>query len=59
MNIYERWLENAYSRPQNGSFGQFDPLNGLQYNQSQKGTSLHESTSFEPLSVKCVERSDL
>jgi len=32
--------------------GQFDPLNGLQYQQKQKGTPLHEFASFEPLIVK-------
>jgi len=36
-----------------GVFGQFDPLNGLQYQpKPKKGTFLRESASFEPLSVK-------
>jgi len=39
--------------PKIGVFGQFDPLNGLQYQQKpKKGTSLLESASFEPLSMK-------
>jgi len=32
--------------------GQFDPINGLNINQNQKGTPSCESASFEPSSVK-------
>jgi len=35
-----------------GLLGQFDPLNGLQYQPKPKGTPLRESPSFQPLSVK-------
>jgi len=35
-----------------GIFDQFDPLNGLQYQPTPKGTPLRESALFEPLSVK-------
>jgi len=30
------WFENAYSRPKNGGFREFDPLNGEQYQQIPK-----------------------
>jgi len=33
-------------------FGQFDPLNGLQYQPKPKGWPLHDSASVEPSSVK-------
>jgi len=38
--------------PKIGVLGHFDPLNGLQYQPKPKSTPLHESVSFEPLSVK-------
>jgi len=41
-------------------FGQFDPLNGLQYYpKAKKGTPLCESASFEPLSIKIWRESEL
>jgi len=52
-NIWRVWLENAYSRPKDRVFGQFDDINGLQYQPKPKNvTPLRESASFEPLSVK-------
>jgi len=38
--------------PKIGYFGQFDPLNGLQYQSNPKSTPLRESASFEPSNVK-------
>ena len=38
--------------PKIGVLGQFDPINGLQYQPKPKGTPLRESASFKPISVK-------
>jgi len=35
-------------------FGNLIPKMGCNINKSQKGTPLHESASFEPLSVKMI-----
>jgi len=35
FNIYRIWLENAYSQPQNGFSGRFDPVNGQHYQRQQ------------------------
>jgi len=44
--------KRLFKPPKIGVFGQFDPLNGCNIKQSQKGTPLREFASFEPLSVK-------
>ena len=53
LNILPVLLENAYSRPQNWDFrGILPPKWGTMSTKPPKGTSLCESTSFEPPSVK-------
>jgi len=51
-NIWHVWLETAYSRPKNWGFGAiWSPKWASISTNAKKGTSLHESASFEPLSV--------
>ena len=57
LNILPVWLENAYSRPQNwGFWGILPPKWEAMSTKPPKGTSLCESASFEPSSVKIRRR---
>jgi len=49
VNILRVWLENAYSRPQNYGFGEFDLLNGKISKEPSKGTSLRGKTLYDVL----------
>jgi len=57
LNILPVWLENAYSRPKNWGFlGISPPKWETMSTKPPEGTSLRESASFEPSSVKIRRR---
>jgi len=49
-------LKTPIHAPKIGVFGDFTPKMGSNVNETPKGTSLRESASFEPSSVKIRRR---